>query len=396
MKNIYSPIFCLILALFFIPWFNSLSAQVTISQFDFWTTPLTTASIGPNATSIDPDATNDALGAYTSAGCHGTKGLDLVVPNIGGIFDQPEMGFTFIFQRDESVANFFDRGDAFLHMTGGVLWVQYRTIDGIMGPFDTGYTVPNDNKFRTYDLLYTMADGVARLNVDGITVWNNDGLDGRALDWTGAGDLVIGTNMDGNCNGIGFLNQVTVYIPNAVLPVEFISFDGEVTAGGVDLTWKVQETANDYFTIEKSTDGFSFDAIDYVPSVGLSGTFEYTYHDHGLSNEPVYYRIRQSDLNGGGSVSEAIVIKSSGNRIGARVYPNPASDYLIVETGVPVSAAAIFLQDLQGRIVLNEETSLGQGGAKINIEQVESGMYLLGVKCQDCDERFEPQRIVIR
>ena len=54
-----------------------LTAQVTFSRFDFDTAPYTTASIGPNATSIDPDMVSDGNAAYINANCGALKGIDL-------------------------------------------------------------------------------------------------------------------------------------------------------------------------------------------------------------------------------------------------------------------------------------------------------------------------------
>lgn len=81
------------------------------SRFEFERYPLTYAEIGPNATSVDPDAITDGQSIYMQANCISIKGFDLTVPTTGGIFDQPEMGMVFRFQRDEAFANFFNRGN---------------------------------------------------------------------------------------------------------------------------------------------------------------------------------------------------------------------------------------------------------------------------------------------
>ena len=57
-----------------------LPAQVIFSRFDFNAIPYTTATIVPNATAIDADATDDGAAVFIDANCGALKGIDLSIP----------------------------------------------------------------------------------------------------------------------------------------------------------------------------------------------------------------------------------------------------------------------------------------------------------------------------
>ncbi|MDC3352131.1 hypothetical protein OAV92_02680 [Crocinitomicaceae bacterium] len=70
---------------------------------------------------------------------------------------------------------------------------------------------------------------------------------------------------------------------------------------GTVLTWEtISENDNDYFAIERSYDGKSFEEIASISGAGTSAEhLYYRYTDPTPHNkEWVYYRIRQVDFNG--------------------------------------------------------------------------------------------------
>ncbi|MBK9194623.1 MAG: hypothetical protein IPO17_06460 [Flavobacteriales bacterium] len=94
------------------------------------------------------------------------------------------------------------------------------------------------------------------------------------------------------------------------LPIELISFGARNDGPAVLLEWSTaSETDNQYFTIERSTDGLSYSALLSTPGAGTSQTaIDYKAHDA----EPVvgvsYYRLRQTDFDGSSAVSDAVAV----------------------------------------------------------------------------------------
>jgi hypothetical protein len=93
------------------------------------------------------------------------------------------------------------------------------------------------------------------------------------------------------------------------MPIELISFAGKVDGGIVNLKWSTaSEVNNDYFTIEKSEDGFTFDAVGYVDGYGNSN--EVLYYEYVDENpyQLTYYRLKQTDYDGAYSYSSIIKV----------------------------------------------------------------------------------------
>lgn len=81
------------------------------------------------------------------------------------------------------------------------------------------------------------------------------------------------------------------------LPVELISFEGEVKDGTNVLVWNVgQEVDCDYYTVERSEDGYEWIVIGDV--VLAAGKKEYNLNDNTFQNKINYYRLSQTDKNG--------------------------------------------------------------------------------------------------
>lgn len=86
-----------------------------------------------------------------------------------------------------------------------------------------------------------------------------------------------------------------------LLPVELLYFKPVVKDGTVVLNWATgSETNNDYFTIERSLDGYNWDSILSISGQGnITTTTVYERYDRtfGLSGI-VYYRLSQTDYDG--------------------------------------------------------------------------------------------------
>lgn len=196
----------------------SIATLEAISRFHFNTPDLLHAEIGSNATSVDADAYGDGTGFVIDANCGATKGLDLVIPSSN--FDRGKMCMTFSWQRDETDARFFTRGGTEFYISGGSLRVKLTQISGVgsqvVGPVNTGYSVPNDDIMRYFTFCYDSASGIARVLVNDSIVWNYETPAATSLYWTGAGNATIGGIMDGNCAGNTLIDWANVSIPISI------------------------------------------------------------------------------------------------------------------------------------------------------------------------------------
>jgi len=99
---------------------------------------------------------------------------------------------------------------------------------------------------------------------------------------------------------------------NNPLPAELVDFSVSATGGDNELSWTTaSETNNDFFTVQHSRDGSSWNDIEHVQGMGTTSekNMYQTYHrrvNAGIN----YYRLKQTDFNG---ESEWLEIRSVQN-----------------------------------------------------------------------------------
>ena len=127
----------------------------------------------------------------------------------------------------------------------------------------------------------------------------------------------------------GEVEDYTLHVQAAPLPVEWLSFQANVRGQEVVLEWATAtETDNDRFVVERSADGATFDELGAVPGQGTSLT---PTHYDWIDRQPLpgtsYYRLQQVDLDGRSEFSAVVAVEFSfGEEFG--LYPNPSSGQL--------------------------------------------------------------------
>ncbi|QKG53953.1 T9SS type A sorting domain-containing protein [Hymenobacter sp. BRD67] len=165
---------------------------------------------------------------------------------------------------------------------------------------------------------------------------------------------------------------------NNPLPVTLLSFGAQRQASGVLVNWRTaSEQHNAYFEVERSLDGVVFSAVGKVTGAGTSAqAHNYHYLDAQVPGELVYYRLRQADdYSGLSSYSTVAVVPGGPAATQLALYPNPATDQLIVS--LPAQAAGQPLQvfDLRGSAVALPELATGV----LDVRQLAAGSYFVRV-----------------
>jgi hypothetical protein len=196
----------------------------------------------------------------------------------------------------------------------------------------------------------------------------NDGLSG--WDNLGGENFSSGHSQDrGNFTSIistGFSEHVfTLGSTDAInpLPITLEYFKGRTMAGTNVLEWRtLAEINNDFFEVQRSTDGESYEVIATIEGSGTSNSPKfYQYIDQAPNGGINYYRLKQIDFDGTSSYSENIVRlenDASDQNILFTLFPNPTTQDNIQmrvrdnKDGYPI---VIKIHDMYGREVFAGE-----------------------------------------
>ncbi len=171
--------------------------------------------------------------------------------------------------------------------------------------------------------------------------------------------------------GAGARGEIRItYTP---LPIKISSFEIVKQSGKSVLTLiTASETNNDYFTIERSGDGRSYDAIGEIDGSGDSRSeIKYTFTDERPLPGINYYRIKQTDFDGRYDFSEVRAVRHSrGNLV---VTPRTTEGRLQVVTDAVDYSLEVF--NTSGHAV-KTFMSLSQDQS-ISIEDLTAGIYYI-------------------
>ena len=177
------------------------------------------------------------------------------------------------------------------------------------------------------------------------------------------------------------------------LPVTFAAFTGRQVGNSVVLEWTtLSENNNDYFEIERSTDGVNFVTIGYVDGAGNSSSrIDYIFSDNAPEQGRLYYRLSQVDFDGTREYADKVVsvIYAGSENNQLTVVPNPTNGHIRI--GIPASLGdgVIELLSQTGRIV--RSFSVNSIDATLDITDMSSGIYILRFVT---DDRILQQKVV--
>lgn len=174
-----------------------------------------------------------------------------------------------------------------------------------------------------------------------------------------------------------------------ILPTDLTNFNAIKEKEFIILNWQTNsEVNNDYFVIEKSTDGLNFESIDIVKGAGTTNRkINYQSTDKNLSSGIIYYRLKQVDFDGKSTYSKTISIEGVDKEYNVgNPLPNPTSAELSIEFNVKTNSDFIVeLIDVTGKKVKTFTALIETGfsSKNFNIVDLESGLYFLHIKSTD-------------
>jgi len=167
---------------------------------------------------------------------------------------------------------------------------------------------------------------------------------------------------------------------NNTLPIELISFEAEVkNEKHIELNWlTATEHNNDYFTIERSENGFDWSDISRIEgSINSSSIISYSTIDYEPLKGHSYYRLKQTDIDGQYSYSNIVTVNFDQNNI-LYAYPNPTNGILtIVGARKSLEKIKIFNAigaDISSQLIFRR---MGEEKMEVDLSEFKMGFYFI-------------------
>lgn len=111
-----------------------------------------------------------------------------------------------------------------------------------------------------------------------------------------------------------------------ILPVEWLEVSAKEMDGEVLVCWVVVEDKNDYFTIQRSTDGENWETIGTKEGAGTTHYRKaYGFWDTPKKGGIYLYRIKQTDFDGSFSYSKMVSVAFGEFETPVKFGPNPTN-----------------------------------------------------------------------
>ena len=179
--------------------------------------------------------------------------------------------------------------------------------------------------------------------------------------------------------------EFTANLLCTTLPIDLISFEAEPQLNNtVECNWQTaSEQNNDFFTIERSRNGFDWTAIKEIKGAGNSSTLlSYTSIDSKPYPGISYYRLKQTDFDGQFNHSQIRSVNFnnySDNQV--QIYPIPATNQIIIK-GNESELKQLKIYNALGQDVTSLTKQISGGGSKlvIDLSNLNTGIYYIKTK----------------
>lgn len=311
---------------------------------------------------------NQYVLALTSSAC------DLLLVNVGGSDYTAADGALFLadygFSGGSAEPFGGPQGQSISGTNDDVLYQTYRS--KVYGGASYAYALPVANgtyrlKLHFAELFFTADDARAfDVSVEGVQVLNDydihQSVGFEAADVQEFSVEVSDGQLDLSFTSIGGFDSPTLAAieleeacGTTTFSVELIDFQAMPREGAVDLQWSTAtESQNAFFTPQRSKDGHIFESLAQLPGAGNSQRLrQYAYTDPQPFPHTSYYRLKQTDWDGGYSYSEVVQVQLPEVAPTFRLINSPSADPGLIQGQLlgfaPGERVALRLFDATGR-----------------------------------------------
>jgi ribosomal protein L2 len=163
------------------------------------------------------------------------------------------------------------------------------------------------------------------------------------------------------------------------LPISLLYFKGEIKNNYTKLSWETaSEINNDYFEIQKSTDGENFKPIGIVRGNGSTNSrSNYSYSDFTVNSGKTFYRFKQVDFDDHYSYSPIAMVNYELRNEQIILVPNPAQNEVkILIQNSDLLTGRVVIYDQMGKVIIRERLELkDKTQVTLDISHLITGVY---------------------
>ncbi len=203
-------------------------------------------------------------------------------------------------------------------------------------------------------------------------------------------------------SGLSTFSDFTGLGNGTPLPISLLDFNAYPVLEQVEIVWTTAtEINNDYFTIERSKDGITFEELMKVQGAGNSNQIlNYKELDSNPFEGTSFYRLKQTDFDGTYTYSDIRVVNFNhvASNSSINVYPNPVNEKgIFIKNGMlEDSRISIKLTDMLGQLIQENVLHVNPLGDIQFIEftnQVSVGVYQLQIRN---NQKLEVVKLIVK
>ncbi|UTW60831.1 hypothetical protein KFE98_12435 [bacterium SCSIO 12741] len=199
--------------------------------------------------------------------------------------------------------------------------------------------------------------------------------------WTGNTDCATSTVSSFGCNSVNIIIQgpgishQTVNCAITPLPVDLVRWKAEKQGPWVTLKWSTaSEQNNDRFELQRSQQGQDWETIDEQAGQESSNVLRhYQFEDQPYFSGPLFYRLKQVDLNGDTHYSSILMVEGAAES--EQIHWSIKEEYIGLQDPND-KIERVIIRDLSGQALIRESDRLGSE-IRIPRDGLKAGIYLL-------------------
>jgi len=260
------------------------------------------------------------------------------------------------------------------HVSAAEYWLLNRT----NGSSSVGVTLSWDSP-RSGGVGNLATMHVARWDAAS-SKWQDQGTNGSPTGNTTTGTVIsLGTvNTFSTPNSPFTLGTTT---NQNTLPVELTSFACSLLPSGMArLIWTTEsEFNNDYFEVQRSTDGFNFEKLGSVKGAGTTAVARnYSLNDPTPILGKSYYRLVQVDFDGKRTAYDVCLLDDQLTSPRVEVYPNPATNSVTIDYQNIGTVSGVRLFNSVGE-EMTVPTAISESSIQLNTTRQNGGLYIIEI-----------------